>query len=135
MSENLPPIKCLARIPKYTGFQGMKVLLDVTERPTMEVSHLWKLAIKVFKTLKSLNPDFMHTYFKKGSYFSRRKNDLVVNRAKTTTFDKNSLRTLGPKIWNPLPEDIKGLTLLPKFAEFIKYCNDLMQMQDQQIPR
>ena len=24
----------------------------------MEVSHLWRLAIKVFKAVKSLNPDF-----------------------------------------------------------------------------
>ena len=28
------------------------------ERPTMEVSRLRRLAVKVFKTLKSLNPDF-----------------------------------------------------------------------------
>ena len=31
----------------------------------MEVSYLKKLANKVFKTLKSLNVDFMHIYFKK----------------------------------------------------------------------
>ena len=30
-----------------------------TERPTMEVSRLRRLAVKVFKTLKSLNPDFL----------------------------------------------------------------------------
>ena len=62
----------------------------------------------------------MHTYFKKGSLSTRRKNDLVVNRAKTTTFSKNSLRTLGHKIWNSLPEDVKDLTSLPKFTELIK---------------
>ena len=31
----------------------------------MEVSHLRRLAIEVFKTLKSFNQDFMHTDFKK----------------------------------------------------------------------
>ena len=87
----------------------------------MEVSRSCRLAIEVFKTLKPLNPDFMHmTYFKKSSYSARRKNDLVVNRAKTTTFGGKSLRTLGPKIWNSLPEDIKDLTSTPKFTEFIK---------------
>ena len=64
-------------------------------------------AIEVFKTLKSLNLDFMHTYFKNDSHSTRRKNDLVVNRAKTTTFGKKSLMTLGPKISNSLPEDVK----------------------------
>ena len=62
----------------------------------------------------------MHTYFKKGSLSTRRKNDLVLNRAKTTTFSKNSLRTLRHKIWNSLPEDVKDLTSLPKFTELIK---------------
>ena len=44
----------------------------------------------------------MYTYFKKGSHSAKRKNDLVVNREKTTTFGKNSLRTLKHKIWNSL---------------------------------
>ena len=36
-----------------------------------------------------------------------RKNDLVINRAKTATFGEKSLITLGPKIWHSLPEDVK----------------------------
>ena len=58
----------------------------------------------------------MHIYFKKGSHLARRKNDLVVNRAKTTTFGEKSLRTLEPNIWNSLPEDFKDLTSLQKFT-------------------
>ena len=69
----------------------------------MDASRLRRLAVEVFKTLKSLYPDFMH-----------------VNRAKTAIFGEKRLRTLGPKIWNSLPEDIKDLTSLPKFTEFIK---------------
>ena len=63
-------------------------LLLKMERPTTEVSRLWRLAIEVFKTLESLNPDFMHTYFKKGSYSARRKNGLVVLRAKKRLFKR-----------------------------------------------
>ena len=65
----------------------------------MEVCRLWRLE-KFFKTLKSLNPNFMHTYFKKGLHSARRKNDLAVKKAKTKTFSETSLRTLGPKISN-----------------------------------
>ena len=32
----------------------------------MVVSFLRRLVVEVFQTLKSLNPDFMYTYFKKG---------------------------------------------------------------------
>ena len=95
-------------------------LLLKAELPTMRVSHLRRLAIEVFKTLKFLTPDFMHRYFKKGSHSARRRNDLVVNRAKTTTFGEKSLRTLGRQNWNSLPEDAKILTSLQKFTEFIK---------------
>ena len=63
----------------------------------------------------------MLTYFKKGSHFARRKNDLVVNRSKTPAFGEKNLRTLGPKIWNSLPEDVKDLTSLPKFTESLKH--------------
>ena len=87
----------------------------------MEVSRLRRLAIEAFKTLKSLKPDFMHAYFKKVSHSGRRKNHLVVNRPKTTAFGKKSIRILGRKIWNSLPEDVKDfLSFLQKFAEFIK---------------
>ena len=102
------------------SYSSYHSLLLKGERPTMEVSHLRGLAIKVFKTLKSLNPDFTRTYFKNGSHSARRKNDLVINRAKTTTFSEKSLRTLRPKIWNSLPEDVKDLTYLSKFIEFSK---------------
>ena len=94
------------------SYSSNNSLLLKAERPTMKVSRLRRLAIKVLMTLNSLNPDFMHIYFKKGSHSARRKNDLVVNRAKSTTFVEKSLRTLGPKIWNSLPEDLKELTSL-----------------------
>ena len=122
------------------SYSSYHSLLLEGERRTMEVSHLRELAIKVFKTLKSLNPDFTCTYFKKGSHSARRKNDLVINRAKTTTFSEKSLRTLRPKIWNSLPQDVKDLTYLSKFIEFsetwygpecrcniCKYLDDLYQ--------
>ena len=37
----------------------------------MEVNFLRKLAIEVFKTLKSLNPEFMFNYLKQGSHSAR----------------------------------------------------------------
>ena len=43
-----------------------------------------------------------------------------VNRVETTKFRENSLRKSGLKIWNSLPQDVKDLTSLSKFTEFIK---------------
>ena len=92
------------------NYSSYSSLLLKAEQPNIEVSRLRRLAIEVFKTLKSLNPDFMYTYFTKGSQSGRRIIDIVVNRAKTTTFGEKSLKTLGPKLWNPLPEDVKNFS-------------------------
>ena len=62
----------------------------------------------------------MHTYFKKGSDSARRENDLDVNGAKTLKFGEKSLRILERKTWNSLSDDVKDLTSLSKFTEFIK---------------
>ena len=57
------------------SYSSYNSLLLKTEQPAMEVSHLQRLASEVCKTLKSLNSDFMHNYFKKGSHSAGRKND------------------------------------------------------------
>ena len=55
------------------SYSSYNSLLLKAERRTMEVSRLQRLVIEVFKTLKSLNPDFTHTYSKKGSHSARKK--------------------------------------------------------------
>ena len=85
----------------------------------MEVSHMRKLAIDVFKTLNSLNPDFTDIYLTMGSDSDRRLIGLVANSAKTTMLDKKNLRTLETKIWNYLSEDVKDLITHSKFTYFI----------------
>ena len=46
---------CVLYNDSYSSYNNLPLKV---ERPTMEVSHLWRLAIKVFKAVKSLNPDF-----------------------------------------------------------------------------
>ena len=107
------------------SYSSYNSLLLKAEWSTMEVSRMWRLAIELFKTSNSLNLDFIYTYLKKGSQSVRRRNDLVVNKAKTTTFDEKSLWTLGPKIWNSLHEDVKGLTFLQNLQSSFKHSTDL----------
>ena len=73
----------------------------------MEVSRLQRSAIEVFKTLKFFKFRLHAHIFQERFTLTRRKNYLVVKRAKTTTFGKKSLMTLGPKISNSLPKDVK----------------------------
>ena len=86
--------KCKQRVLRLfhnDSYSNYNSLLLKAEWPTIEVNRLQKLATAVFKTLKFSNPGFMHIYLKKGLHFAKRKNDLVVNSAKTATFGKKTI--------------------------------------------
>ena len=83
-------------------------LLGKSEKCTMHVNRLRYLCIVIFKTANQLSPDFMQHIFETriSSRPSRRPNDLQHYRPKQTKFGSISLRSLGPQIWNSLPEEI-----------------------------
>ena len=97
-------------------------LLVKSEKCTMHVNRLRYLCIEIFKTLKQLNPEFMQTVFETRTSHrpARRPNDLRHYRPNQTTFGSNSLRSLGPQVWNSLAEDIKSAENLVKFKRVIK---------------
>ena len=66
----------------YDSYSRYNSLLLKAERPTMKASRLRRLSIEVFRTFNSLNPEFMRTYFKKGSHFATRKKYLVIQLSK-----------------------------------------------------
>ena len=49
-----------------------------------------------------------------------RQNDFIVKRMNTSRFGTQSLRSLGPKICNNLPSNIKSETSFLKLKEYIK---------------
>ena len=52
----------------------------------------------------------MKEIFPKSTNLTHRPLDIKINQSNTTKFGINSLRILGPHIWNPLPKDIKEET-------------------------
>ena len=46
-------------------------------------------------------------------------NDILVQTHKSATFGDKSLATLGPKIWNALPQSIKAENSYVKLKEYI----------------
>ena len=76
----------------------------------MEIKRLRVLAIEIFKTVNNLNPNYMKDIFTPKLHPKVRPNDILVKHHNTITYGTKSLKTLGPKIWNQLPEDIKSDT-------------------------
>ena len=95
-------------------------LLKLANKPTMEVRKLRTLAIEIFKTLNDLNPPFMKEIFTLNTRRDNVRNRLVVKTQNSKRYGSNSLRSLGPKIWNKLPESIRTSTHLNTFKQLIK---------------
>ena len=101
-------------------------LLNKYSKASMEVKHLRTLALEIFKTLNNLNPEYMKEIFYKTTNLTHRPFNIKVNQNNTTKYGNNttkygnkSLRSLGPHIWNSLPNQIKEGTNFNKFKNYI----------------
>ena len=95
-------------------------LLKLANKPTIGVRKLRTLAIEIFKTLNDLNPPFMKEIFTLNTRRDNVRNRLVVKTQNSKRYGSNSLRSLGPKIWNKLPDTIRTSTHLYTFKQLIK---------------
>ena len=82
-------------------------LLLKSDRATVNVNRLRILCIEIYKTINSLNPEFMRDLFclKETSRLIREKYMLNLNIPvyNQVTFGSKSLRVFEPKVWNSLP--------------------------------
>ena len=95
----------------------------------MKIKRLGVLANEVFKTVNNLNPNYMRDIFTPKLHPKVRPNYILFETPEYMLCKKNSYgakrirckknKTLGPKIWNQLPGDIKSETSYTKFKEYI----------------
>ena len=86
----------------------------------MEIKRLKILATETFKTLNDINANYIKQIFYLSPHETNKRCDLFVHSRNTTKYGNHSLRVLGPRIWNSLPEEIKKLSLLNAFKNYIK---------------
>ena len=91
----------------------------------MEGKRLHTLALEIFKTLNNLNPDYMKEIFFKTTNLTQRPFDIKVNQNSSTKHSQKNLKSLGPRIWNSLPIEIKEETNYEKFKNYINKWFDV----------
>ena len=96
-----------------------QMLLEKSKKTSMEIKRLRNLATEIFKTVDNHNPSFMKNIFTSKENAKVCPNNIVVKSHNSATYGDKSLMTLGPKIWNALPEKIKSETSYKKFKEYI----------------
>ena len=97
-----------------------ETLLEKSGKPSMEIKRIRTLAIEIFKTVNNMNPSFMKNIFSPKTDARVRPNNIIVKAHNSATYGDKSLTTLGPKIWNSLPEHIKSENSYLKFKEYIE---------------
>ena len=88
-------------------------------KSSMEPKRYRTLALEIFKTLNVLKPTYMQDLFYLRFSSARRPNNIAVVRTNTSTYGTKRLRSLGPRIWNSLPEHIKAETSFAHFRSLI----------------
>ena len=95
---------------------------------TVHHQNLQYLAIEMFKVTKGIAPTFMNDIFGKIDFKSNRvpantrSQSQFYNRGKTKTVNNGleTLRSLGPKLWDRIPEDMKQVETVSSFKIEIK---------------
>ena len=85
----------------------------------MEIKRLRNLALEMSKTINDLNPSFMKSIFSAKLNARVRPYEILIKVRKSAIFGGKSLATLGPKIWNALPQNIKPENTYVKFKQYI----------------
>ena len=96
-------------------------LLLKAGKTTMNLYRLKVLCTEIYKSINKLNP--LYRYFSathnKSPIRTQHLNNLKVAHPNQTTFGTNSLKSLGPKVWNSLPGHLKCCDNLEAFKKMI----------------
>ena len=97
----------------------LKRLSNTTETKPKTVDGNKETVLEIFKTINDVNPISMKSIFSAKLNAKERPNNILVKARKSVTFGDKSFATLGPKIWNALPQNIKADNSYVKFKEYI----------------
>ena len=87
----------------------------------METKRLRSLGIEIFKTLNNINAGYMKEIFNKPrNRCSERLNNLENKKYNGVRYGRNSLRVLGPILWNSLPPEVRKFSSLRSFQNYMK---------------
>ena len=99
-------------------------LLEKDQSVTMHIKNIRTLAVELYKVKHGLSPKIMDSIFlgREASYLCTQ-TDFFPPQIRTVHYGEDSLRYFGPKIWNIVPNEVKGSPTLELFQKNIKKWN------------
>ena len=97
-------------------------LLEKDRSFTVHQNNIKQLMIEMYKVVHGLASDVMKDIFTPcmHNFNLRSQSDFLLPQIKTVSFGKNSIRYLGPIIWNSLPLEWRLSNCLLEFKKVIK---------------
>jgi len=114
--------RCL-RITYNDNLSTFEELLNKDNSVSIHNRNLRALAIELFKVYTKQGPDILQDVFpinNEARYNFRKKAHFTTRAIRTVRYGDNSLRHLGPKIWEQIPSDIKEAESVEVFKSRIK---------------
>ena len=105
---------------KCSSFQE---LLVKDKSVSIHHENIHVVAIELFKVYTKTSPEVMQEVFQikdQGDYFLRNQRDFVIPTIKLVNYGLESIRFLGPKIWERLPNYLKKKESIENFKMTIK---------------
>jgi len=98
-------------------------LLEKSNKSTIGIRKLQILATEIFKTINNLNAPYMKEIFELNTIRNPERKMLMVKVIESKKYGTDSLRHMGPKIWNCLSPELKNTKNLTIFKGLIKSWN------------
>ena len=105
---------------KHLSFEE---LLEKDKSVSIHMNNIHYLAIEIYKVNRGLAPELLNEIFKfetNPTYNLRSGENLKTTNPRTTCYGTESITSLGAKIWNLIPKNIKELPTLALFKKHIK---------------
>ena len=97
-------------------------LLEKDGSVTVHIRNIQKLAIEMFKVFKNLSPPIISDLFevRENNYNLRNHSYFLIPTVKAVYHGLESIKNLGPRIWNLVPDNLKQLGDIDSFKTKIK---------------
>ena len=110
------------RIIHKDSTSNFQELLSKSNSVSVHQRNLQLLLIEIYKTVHNLNPTFTTQVFeeKNVAYTFRESNSLALPKVETTSYGIDTIRYIGKKLWQALPNEIKESQSLDIFKQKVK---------------
>ena len=110
------------RILYKDDISSFSELLQKDNTVTVHTRNIHLLAIEMYKVRNNISPNFIREIVptSESAYNLRESKDFITPRRNTVYCGEESLRNIGPKIWNLLPSDTRTAPTLDTFILKVK---------------